>query len=289
MSGDSQSNARGNARRNRRAEGKERSAAKKNASAANSKRNVKQPSAEILKWSRPGRFARASTSPPAAMHAPSQRAAIHGPDRNEPGVLRVLIVDDHELVRRGLAALLNAERDLQACGEVPCGESVLEAVRTLRPDVVLVDVSSSHSAGLETIQRIRKSKTGARIVALVMTDRPELVERVYEAGAAAFAIKTGVAERVLQAIRGHARPGAKPAATPAAPAGATPRAGAGRLDRLERSIMEHIGRGAPSQEIAMMVGASVAEVRACRRRLLAKLSCESPTQLVELCARWASR
>jgi len=205
---------------------------------------------------------------------------------------RVVIIDNHELVRRGLAALINAEADLVSCGEVACTESAMETVGRSRPDVVLVDVSMTRGVGLQVIQGIRKHDPAVRIVALAMSDKPELVERVFSAGAAAFVMKTDVAARVLEAIRrkprqGEARPGAVDEPARAAhPAGARPERA---LDPVEREIVGMIGRGIPTKAIAMRTGMSVAMVEGYRRRIRSKLNFPTASQLVQFCVRWVER
>ena len=205
---------------------------------------------------------------------------------------RVLIVDNHELVRRGLAALVNAEDDMMSCGEVPCVEESIDAVLRARPEVVIIDVSASRGSGLQVIQRIRKSHAAIRIVALAMSDKPELVERVFSAGAAAFVVKTDLAARVLDAVRRN-QPTQMPMTAREAEFGRLSRPGARSsercLDPTEREIVEMIGRGVPTRAIAVRVGMSVAMVEACRRRIRSKLNFPNASQLVQFCVRWAER
>jgi len=205
---------------------------------------------------------------------------------------RVLIVDNHDLVRRGLAALINAEDDMASCGEVACNASAVDAVMQLRPDVVIIDVSLSRGTGLELIQRIRKCATGSRIVALAMTDRPELVERIFDAGAAAFVRKTDLAARVLEAIR-RSQAGLRQGNGRRIGAEGMSGHVAGRgdrvLDPLEREIVEMIGRGIPSRAIAVQLGMSGTMVEGYRKRIRSKLNFPTATQLVQFCVRWVEQ
>ena len=200
-----------------------------------------------------------------------------------------MIVDNHELIRRGLAALVNAESDMVACAEAACTTSALEAVARFEPDVVIVDVSPSRGAGLEIIQGIRKLSTKIRIVALAMSERPELAEQVRDAGAAALVVKTDVAPRVLEAIRRARveRETRHPERTAAKrPALRPSRRG---LDAVEREIVEMIGRGVPTRAIAVRLRMSVPMVEARRRRIRRKLNLPTATQLVQFCVRWVER
>lgn len=194
------------------------------------------------------------------------------------------------MVRRGIAALVNAEDDMISCGEVENGQAALAALVEAKPDVVLIDVSASRGDGLEAIQRIRKMDASIRIVALAMTDRPDVVERIFDAGAAAFVIKTDVAARVLDAIRRSQAGKAQQAApsdgnTPLRRAPEAPRAVRG-LDYTERAIVEMIGQGAATKAIAVKLGISLAKVEAYRRRIRGKLNSPTATQLVQFCVRW---
>ena len=204
--------------------------------------------------------------------------------------VRVLIVDNHELVRRGLAALVNAEPDMRCCGEAPCDESAMEAVNAAQPDVVIIDVAVTRGAGLEIVQRIRKINTRIRVIALAMTERPELVERSLSAGAVEFVSKNGLAARVLEAVRRSQLPRSAAPST-AIDAGAKRQGGrtGGRLDAIEREIVHLIGRGVPDRGIAIRLGLSVGMVEGYRRKIRSKLNCPTATQLVELCARWTTQ
>lgn len=218
-----------------------------------------------------------------AVAMPPERAA----GRIRKTKTRVLIVDNNELVRRGLAALVNGEVDMASCGEIACGEASSEAVARRRPDVVMIDVSAARGEGLQAIQRIRKSDAKIRIVALAMNDRPEFVERVYSAGAAMLVMKTDLALRVLETIRRSQTERKGDATGKAQPPAA--RAGGRNLDKAEREIVEMIGRGIPTRAIAMHTGMSVAMVEAHRRRICSKLNNPTASQLVQFCVRWVEQ
>lgn len=202
-----------------------------------------------------------------------------------------MVADDHELVRRGLAALVNAEEDMECCAEVPCTDAALDAAIRCQPDVVVIDISLSRGEGLALIQRIRNYNTRILIVAVAMSDRPGLEDRIRDAGAAEFVVKTDVAARVLEAIRRTRRKQLERnleavAEQPPRPA---PVRNSQCLDAEERAIVEMIGQGIPTRAIAVRLKMSVATVEAYRRRIRGKLNFPTATQLVQFCVRWVER
>src|SRR5689334_17158521 len=134
------------------------------------------------------------------MSGTATASAAHINNHINNSTTRVMVIDDHELVRRGLAALINDEADMACCGECPCAEA-MAAIPQRRPDVVVVDVSTPRGGGFKLIQQIRAFDQGIRIVALTMSDKPEFVEQTFSAGAAACVMKMDLAARVLAAIR----------------------------------------------------------------------------------------
>jgi PAS domain S-box-containing protein len=124
--------------------------------------------------------------------APSPTAAI----------IRILLTDDHAVIRRGLATLLRAEMGFQVVGEASTGSEALRSAQELRPDVILMDVSMPVMDGIEATERIKRILPGVRIVGLSMFDDPATSRRMIDAGADAFVCKAGSFERLTDAIRG---------------------------------------------------------------------------------------
>ncbi len=114
---------------------------------------------------------------------------------------RILIVDDHPLVRRGLRALINAEPDLIVCAEAATQQDGLGAIATARPDLAVVDLSLGHGDGLELVREIRSREAGPRVLVLTMHDAPEYVRRAFAAGADGYVSKQELPETLLMAIR----------------------------------------------------------------------------------------
>jgi two-component system, NarL family, nitrate/nitrite response regulator NarL len=114
--------------------------------------------------------------------------------------LRILIVDDHELVRRGIAALLLSRNGVELCGEASNGEEALQKAAELRPDLIILDVTMPVLNGLEAARRIREFLPSVPILMLSMHDGQQIMEEVKLAGAQGFLSKNEVAGVLLQAI-----------------------------------------------------------------------------------------
>ena len=114
---------------------------------------------------------------------------------------RIVLVDDHAVVRRGMAAIINDEADLAVVGEADGMRAALELIEQLRPDVALVDLAISDGDGLELIKEIRKRCKDVRVLVLSMYDESVYAERSLRAGARGFVMKAEAATTVLQAIR----------------------------------------------------------------------------------------
>jgi signal transduction histidine kinase/ActR/RegA family two-component response regulator len=121
-----------------------------------------------------------------------------------PGVrrLRVLLVDDHDIVREGLAALLQEASDIEVVGEAPDGREAINLAMDVRPDVVVMDVSMPVMSGDQATRQIKTYLPTARVIALSMYDEADKKERMYRAGAESYVLKTASADELLAAIRG---------------------------------------------------------------------------------------
>jgi DNA-binding NarL/FixJ family response regulator len=123
------------------------------------------------------------------------------PVRRPPAEWRILIVDDHPLVRRGLKALIDGEPDLMVCGEAATHRAGLEAVASTRPDLVIADLSLGDGDGLETVREIRAGHRDLPVLVLSMHDLPVYAERALRAGAGGYVSKQEMGEVVLVGVR----------------------------------------------------------------------------------------
>ncbi|HKY31968.1 MAG TPA: response regulator [Candidatus Polarisedimenticolia bacterium] len=146
-----------------------------------------------------GPAAAQSEEPPAS--APPPRHAADRPSGGRGRCLRVLIADDHKIVREGLAALLEGDRDIEAVAQASDGEEALRLVRTLHPDVVVMDVSMPGMNGVEATRRIMSEAPGIRIIALSMYESDDMAKAMLQAGAGAYLTKDRAAQALLDAIR----------------------------------------------------------------------------------------
>jgi len=138
--------------------------------------------------------------------APAASRTAAGTEAFAARPVRVLVVDDHVLVRQGFAKLLAAEPDLEVVGEADNGQAVIELTRRLSPDVILMDISMPILDGIEATRRIRAEFPAVQVIGLSMLEEAELPEAMREAGAAAYLRKSDSTEALLAAIRGGGVP-----------------------------------------------------------------------------------
>jgi DNA-binding NarL/FixJ family response regulator len=184
-------------------------------------------------------------------------------------MIRILLVEDHEVVRLGLAALLSAVEDLEVVGSVGDGLEAVKVFPTLQPDVTLMDLQLPQQGGVETIRRIRSDFPNARIVVLTTFDGDEDIFRALEAGARGYLLKGMPLDELLTTIRvvhqGKSRvPG--PVAEKLAE-----RMGGKVLTSRELSVLEQIVAGRANKEIATELNISEATVKSHVNSLLGKL------------------
>jgi DNA-binding NarL/FixJ family response regulator len=114
---------------------------------------------------------------------------------------RLLIVDDHEIFRRGLRALLEPSSEWEICGEAVDGLDAVEQCKSLKPDIVVLDVSMPRLNGLEAARRIKKENPDPQIIIITQHDSPQIRSAAIEAGAQAFVTKSAVASELVSALR----------------------------------------------------------------------------------------
>jgi DNA-binding NarL/FixJ family response regulator len=197
--------------------------------------------------------------------------------------IRVLIADDHQIVREGLRTVLSQEPELSVVGDAASGEEAVALARALEPDVVLMDLVMPGLGGIEALARIREACPASQVVVLTNFANDQTVRDAVAAGAMGYLLKDVVKNELLQAIRNahQGRPSLHPEAQrhlmkrvsrPAAPA---PDA---ELTPRERTVLERLARGQSNKVIANELGLTEGTVKGYVSTILSKLGLEDRTQ-----------
>lgn len=208
--------------------------------------------------------------------------------------IRVLVVDDHTIVRDGICALLGLVGDMEVVGEATNGKEALESVKELMPDVVLMDIAMPIMGGLEATRRIRKEFPRTRIVALTQYDDKEYVYPVIEAGADGFISKVAASSELTSAIRSvyqgdsFLSPSIAKLFVQDYRRGFDTSGGQDPYEQLtgrERDVLKLVSEGYTTQEIADMLVISPKTVEGHKTSLMAKLGLHNRIDLVKYAIR----
>ncbi len=191
-------------------------------------------------------------------------------------MLRVVLVDDHAVVRQGLAALLGTTGEVEVVGEAASGEEAVPLCRSMRPDVALVDLIMPGMDGVGATQAIKAASPATRVLLLTSYSDGDLVQPALSAGADGYLLKSASAEGVVQAILAVAR-GQQVLDPIALQALRTPAPDA--LSAREQEVLHLVAEGLANAEIAARLGITVRTVKAHISNLLQKLSLSDRTQL----------
>lgn len=216
------------------------------------------------------------------------------PKKVESRVHRVLIVDDHPMLRRGLAELIAHEPDLGVCGEAHDVASALEAVKATRPDLAIIDISLQDANGLELVKQLRSQHPRLAMLVCSMHDENLYAERALRAGAMGYISKERAIDDVIEAIRcvldGKTYLSDRMADRLLSRVrGAEQSISESPVDRLsdrELEVFEQIGAGLNTNEIAQRLCLSPKTVDAHRQKVKRKLGLESTTQLTRYAVKW---
>lgn len=209
-------------------------------------------------------------------------------------VIRIVLVDDHGVLRGGLRALLDAEPDMAVVGEAGTGEEGIELTRRLKPDVVVMDLSMPGIGGLEATRQIAALGLGTRVLVLTMHAEEEYLLPVLEAGGSGYVRKTSADEDLVHAIRTVARDEVflYPSATKLLLQGyRVRRQEADEPDPLaelsdrEREVLQMTAAGYTSSEIGKKLFISPKTVDTYRARIMTKLGLTHRSELVQLALR----
>lgn len=202
--------------------------------------------------------------------------------------IRVLLVDDHTMVRRGLTTFLKVYDDLQLVGEAATGEAAIQLCGRLLPDVVLMDLVMPGMDGVEATRVIRRQFPTMQVIALTSFNEEGLVQSVLQAGAISYLLKDVSAKELVQAIRAaHAgRSTLSPAATQALIHTTTQPPTIGHdLTKRERTVLALMATGLSNTEIAAELGVSPSTIKSHVSHILAKFDVASRTEAVALAVR----
>ena len=208
---------------------------------------------------------------------------VRNPSWEEANVIRVLLVDDHGVVRRGLRGYLELLDDIEVIGEADNGLTGVELAAELTPDVVLMDLVMPKLDGIAAIGRIKAAQPGVQVVALTSFIEEEKVIAALEAGASGFILKDAEADDVAAAIRAahNDEVHLDPAAARILAKGMHTRSAAPAVDPLterELEVLALVGRGRSNKEIASDLGITERTARTHVSNILGKLGLASRTQ-----------
>lgn len=208
--------------------------------------------------------------------------------------IKVLIADDHAIVREGVKMILAKEPDIDVVGEASDGRQALELVETLKPNVVVMDISMPGMGGIEATQHVKERYPGVNVLALTMHEDESYVFKLLRAGASGYVLKRAAAQDLVQAVRAAAKGEAflYPSVARKVVEDYLKRVETGeereRYDGLterEKEILTHIAQGQSNQQIAQQLYISIKTVQTHRAHVLEKLGLHDRTELVRYAIR----
>ena len=206
---------------------------------------------------------------------------------------RILIVDDHEIVRRGVRALLESQQGLVVCGEAENGRDGIAKAAELRPDLVLLDVGLPELNGLEVARYLRATLPSVKILVLTVLEVDRLAEELLEAGVNGYVLKSEAGQTLVTAVKSIAGGATfftprldrlfrnNPA--PHRPASTQQRAG--KLTRREREVLQLLAEGKSNKEVGVALRISTKTAETHRARIMAKLGLHSMADVVRYAIR----
>ncbi|MFO0581404.1 MAG: response regulator transcription factor [Anaeromyxobacter sp.] len=202
--------------------------------------------------------------------------------------IRVLLADDHAVLREGVRALLERQPDLEVVGEASDGQQAVDATARLDPDVVVMDVAMPGLGGLEAALELRRRGARARVLVLSQHDDPEYVRRLVRAGAAGYVLKRSAGTELAAAIRAVHRGGlvldpsvARAAVEPGpgeGPGGADPYE---TLTDREKQVLRLVAEGKSTKDVAAVLEIAVKTAMSHREHVMRKLGVHNRTELVK--------
>lgn len=210
------------------------------------------------------------------------------------GTTRIVIVDDHPLVREGLIGLLSAQSDFLVCGEAAGVVEARQVVASAKPDVAIIDLTLSDGTGIELIKELKAKYQGLKLLVLSMHDESLFAERAMRAGAVGYVSKHEASRTIVQAVRSilagklYLSPNMTELVVQRAfVAGADlSRPPVDRLTDREREVFELIGQGLSSRQIAVKLEVSPKTIETHREHIKEKLELSTGTELTRYAVQW---
>ena len=209
--------------------------------------------------------------------------------------LRILIADDHDLMRRGVKTLLQSRAGWEVCGEAKTGREAVDKAEKLKPDIVILDIGMPDLNGVEAARRIRKTSATTEVLILSMHYSDQLIREIVEAGVRGYLVKSDSDRDLIIAVETLAKH--KPFFTPHATevilgsftmggsVKKVPELVSERLTSREREIVQLLAEGKSSKEAASSLGISVKTVETHRANVMRKLELHSVSELVRYAVR----
>ncbi len=209
--------------------------------------------------------------------------------------IKVVVADDHTIVRKGLCAILEGEREIEVVGEAEDGREAIKKVEQLEPDVVLLDITMPILNGLEATRQLSKRYPKLKILILTMHDNEEYVFETLRAGASGYLVKRSAPNELISAIKAVYQEGSflSPAVSKkvideyvrVGPRKVKPDGEYGRLTEREREILQMIAEGRANREIAELLNISIKTVESHRAHLMEKLNIWNIAELTQYAIR----
>src|SRR5215469_6911495 len=210
--------------------------------------------------------------------------------------LKVLLADDHEIVRNGLRAVLHAQKDCEVVGEAADGRQAIALVKELNPDIVILDISMPLLNGLEATRQILKIRPQTKVLILTMHESDPLIRDVLDAGARGYILKTDAGRDLVTAVEslrrnktfftsrvsqmildGFLKGDSRPSDSDSS--------GGIRLTPRQREIVQLLAEGKSSKEVAVALDLSVKTAETHRANIMRKLDCHSVSEVVRYAIR----
>jgi two-component system, NarL family, response regulator len=197
--------------------------------------------------------------------------------------IRVMCVEDHRIVREGLALIINQEPDMKIVGSCATVDEAIELYRTVRPDVTLMDLRLGGASGVDAIKAIRRENPDARIIVLTMYEGDEDIFRAHQAGATTYLLKDTLSSDLVRVVR-EVHAGERPV-LPEVQARLAERASMPTLTSREIEVLQLISQGLRNKEVGAMLGITEGTVQIHVKNIFAKLNVNDRTGAVQVAVR----